>query len=105
MFFNVDETYGYVEVYGKKDGRVDPINPHDILRTRTIGFDNIQRNVLSAVGSAEMAEPFCRYLSGLLPGYDDFYITLIYYPAIVADPYQRQQEVLYQCSAIKGQRK
>ena len=79
MFFNVDDTYSHVEVYGKMGG-VHSIDPHDIFRTRTFGFDNIHRNVLSAVGSRENAAAFCQYLAWRLPSCEDFVITLVYYP-------------------------
>ena len=101
MFFNVDETYSYVEVYGKMEGSVYLIDPHDIFRTRTFGFDNIHRNVLSTVGSRESAAAFCQYLAWRLPSYEDFVIMAVYYPSLVKEPYKRQQEVLYQCGSVK----
>src|SRR6185295_8127850 len=50
MFYNVGDNYGYVQVYGIKDKKIQPIDAHDIFRTRTIGFDNIHRDILSSVG-------------------------------------------------------
>src|SRR5438309_486667 len=35
MFYNVDDSYGLVEVLGVKDNILQVIDPHDILRTRT----------------------------------------------------------------------
>ena len=103
MFFNVDETYSYVEVYGKMGEDVQLVDPHDIFRTRTIGFDNIHRNVLSAVGSRALAAPFCRYLAWRLPAYQDFVVTAVYYPSLVKEPAKRWQQVLYQCGSPQGQ--
>ena len=99
MFFNVDETYSYVEVYGKSDGSVHLINPHDIFRTRTFGFDDIHRNVLSTVGSQGNAAAFCQYLAWRFPSYEDFVVTAVYYPSLVKEPYKRGQDVLYRCGS------
>lgn len=97
MFFNVDQTYSYVEVYGKIGETVQPIDPHDIFRTRTFGFDNIHRNVLSGVGSRESAAAFCQYLAWRLPAYEDFVVMTVYYPSLVKEPYKHWQEPLYRC--------
>ncbi|MBI5150327.1 MAG: hypothetical protein HZA28_06120 [Candidatus Omnitrophica bacterium] len=97
MFFNVDDSYSYVEVYGKKGEALQPIDPHDILRTRTIGFDNIHRNVLSTVYSRELAGPFCRFLKRRLPYYDDFVVVAVEYPSVSREPDRRLQQALYRC--------
>lgn len=97
MFLNVDETYSHVEVHGKTGGNVYLIDPHDVFRTRTFGFDNIHRNVLSGVGSRESAAAFCQYLAWRLPSYEDFVVTAVYYPSVVKEPYRRRQELLYWC--------
>ena len=99
MFFNVDETYSYVEVYGKMGESVHLIDPHNIFRTRTFGFDNIHRNILSNVGSGDHAAAFCRYLSWRLPSYENFVVMAVYYPSLVKEPYRRRQEVLYRCGS------
>lgn len=105
MFFNVEDTYSHVEVYGKMGDSVHLIDPHDIFRTRTFGFDNIHRNVLSSVGSRQNAAVFCQYLAWRLPSYEDFVITSVYYPSVVKEPYKRWQEVLYRCElSTKGKR-
>ena len=97
MFFNVDDSYSYVEVYGKKGEVLQLIDPHDVLRTRTIGFDNIHRNVLSAVYSRELAGPFCRFLKRRLPYYEDFIIVAVEYPSVSKEPGRRLQQSLYRC--------
>src|SRR3989338_10666462 len=105
MFFNVDDTYSHVEVYGKMGESVHLVDPHDIFRTRTLGFDNIHRNVLSSVGSRQNAAVFCRYLAWRLPSYEDFVITTVYYPSLVREPYKHLQEVLYRCGlSAEGKR-
>ncbi len=59
MFFNVDKSYGLVEVYGMRDGQPVLIDPHQIFQTKAVGYDNIHRNVLvsvlspSSIGSAQ----------------------------------------------------
>lgn len=97
MFYNVDDHYGYVEVYGARNKTLELIDPHDVLRTRTILFDNIHRNVLSLAGSAHMQKDFCRFLKRRFPYYDNFYVTSIFYPSLTKNPPQRWQNVLYQC--------
>src|SRR3989344_5816493 len=105
MFFNVDETYSYVEVYGKMGASVHLIDSHDIFRTRTFGFDNIHRNILSNVGSGDHAAAFCRYLSWRLPSYEDFVVMAVYYPSLVKEPYRRRQEVLYRCGSPRKEKR
>lgn len=101
MFFAVDDDYGCVEVFGVKDKKLQVIDPHDILRTRTIGFDNIHRNVLSTVGSPSMAKSFCPFLERRFPYFDRFLVVAVYYPSLTKEPYQRLQQVQYQCIARK----
>ncbi len=104
MFFHVDDAYGYVEVYGQKGKDVQLLDPHEIFRTRTIGFDNVHRNVLSTVADTHLAKPFCKYLEYRFPYFDRFFVTGIYYPSIVKEPFKRLQQVKYQClSAQPGQ--
>src|SRR4051812_49155854 len=59
MFFNIENSFGYAQVYGVKNGRSQAIDPHDILQTRPIGYDNIHRDALLEVLSADMIHPFC----------------------------------------------
>lgn len=97
MFYNVDETYSYVDVYGKRGEHIHPIDPHDIFRTRTIGFDNIHRNVVSVVSGEEAVRPFCQYLKWRFPDYDDFVVVAVYYPSLIQEPHTRWQRALYRC--------
>ena len=97
MFFNVDDQYGQTEVYGVKDGRPQLIDPHLILTTRPIGYDNIDRNALSAVLSREMVNPFCRYLSRKFPYFEKFLIVYVQYPSLSKASFERRQQVLYSC--------
>lgn len=97
MFYAVSDSFGYVEVYGVKEGVSQLIDPHDIFRTRTIGFDNIHRNILSTVSNRQLARPFCTYLERRFSYFDRFLITVVYYPSISKEPHRRLQEVRYQC--------
>ena len=98
MFFNVDDGYGLVEVYGVKDNKPYFIDPHEILRTRTIGFDNIHRNILGEVASVDQSRPFCRFLRYRFPNFDKFLVTVIYYPSLTKERFKKFQEVRYQCA-------
>ena len=97
MFFHVDAGSGHAAVYGIKDNVPQMIDPHDILATRTICFDNIHRNVLTNVFSAQNKEPFCRFLKRKFGYFDDFLITGIYYPSVAKDHYLRLEKLVYAC--------
>lgn len=97
MFYNVDDHFGYVEVYGIRGKETQLIDPHDIFRTRTFGFDNIHRNILSSVADPGLGRSFCRFLRYRFPYFDRFAVTVVYYPSIIKKPYERYQEIKYQC--------
>ncbi len=97
MFYSVDDQFGYAEVYGVKGPMTELIDPHEILETRFIGFDNIQRNVLSSVLSTQMQKPFCRFLKRKFPEFDNFLITAVQVPSITREPRVRYRHVFYDC--------
>lgn len=97
MFYDVGDDYGCAEVYGVNAQGAQQIDPHEILATRTIGFDNIHRNVLSLVFAGHMQGPVCRFLERKFPEFDNFLITAVHYPSVTKTPRQRLQRVLYQC--------
>jgi len=97
MFFNVNDSFSYVEVYGVKNEIPQLIDPHDIFRTRTIMFDNIHRNILSTVSRKEQGPAFCRFLRWRFPYFDKFLVSSVYHPDIIESPYKRSQQVRYQC--------
>ena len=97
MFFNVGEGYSHAEVYGVKDGRMQIIDPHQILQTRAIGYDNIHRNALVAVLSRELAQPFCVYLHRKFTYFDRFLVTYVSYPSVIKNPFEKTQALLYEC--------
>src|SRR5438445_6704213 len=59
MFFNVDDSFGNAEVYGVKDGLPQLLDPHQILTTRAIGYDNIHRGAMTTVFNTDIKDPFC----------------------------------------------
>jgi hypothetical protein len=97
MFFNVDDQFGYVEVYGFKNNVPQLIDPHQIVLTRDIGYDNIHRNILSDVASSSVKEPFCRYLQRKFPYFDGFVVTSVYYPSLTQAPHRRVHRIHYTC--------
>ena len=97
MFFNVNDTEGFVEVYGVINGNVQRLDPHEIIRTRNIGYDNIHRNALSAVLSPEMARPFCGYMKRKFPYFDKIIVVAVQYPHLSKNPLERNQRIWYRC--------
>ena len=97
MFYNVDDTFSSAEVYGVKDGQPQLIDPHQILTTRSIGYDNVHRNALSTVLYPNLKGEFCRYLHRKFPYFDNFWVTLVYWPSVTKTPFRRLQKIMYQC--------
>ena len=104
MFFNVDDRFGYREVYGIKEGKLQSIDPHEIVRTRTIGYDNIYRGVLGTVANPARAKDFCKYLNYRFPYFESFAVNLVYYPSITKEPYRRLQQVEYVCPQVSPEK-
>lgn len=98
MFYNLDDEFGYAEVYGVKNGIPQLIDPHAILQTRAIGYDNINRNVLSTVLAPGMAQTFCPFLERKFPYFDKFMVTYAVYPHLTQQPMERTQTVVYECN-------
>lgn len=97
MFFRVDDGYGFREVYGVKENKIQLIDPHDIFRTRTIGFDNIHRGILSSAASARQGADFCRYLSFRFPYFDNFVIQTTVLNNMTENSYDRNSRIEYKC--------
>ncbi len=97
MFFNVDRSYGFAEVYGVKAGRPTLLDPHDIFETRAVLYDNIHRNVLISVLSPYDGPRFCRYLSRKFPQYGRFTVVYAAYPDLIERPNEIQRRVAYRC--------
>ena len=97
MFYNVDNSYGHAEVYGVKDGKPQVIDPHCILQTRAIGYDNINRNALVTVLSNGVEKSFCAFLRRKFPYFDSFLVTYVNYPSVTERPFEKLQTVAYEC--------
>lgn len=99
MFYRVDKSYGQVQVYGFKDNVPHAIDPHEIFKVRTIGYDNIRRGVIGSAASERNRALFCRHLFTNFSYFDNFRVVYSYYPDFVGKPYETYQEILYACSA------
>ena len=97
MFFNVDPSYGFAEVYGVKDNRPVLLDPHAIFSTKAVGYDNIHRNVLIGVIYRDRARDFCRYLRRKFPDQDTFAVVYAEYPDVVANPERVVRQAAYYC--------
>ena len=97
MFYNVGDRFTYTEVYGIRNGMLVPIDPHDIIKTRFIGFDMVHRNVLSTVLKPGARQSFCNVLQKQFPQFDKFIVTAVEYPSLTQSRYDRRQVPVYQC--------
>lgn len=98
MFYRVDESYGNIRVFGYKEGKNYEIDPHEIFRVRTIGFDNIHRGVIGSAASQRNSRAFCAHLNKRFDDFEDFRIIYEHYPHFVAEPNERYQQMLYNCA-------
>lgn len=98
MFFRVDEAYGHTQIFGFNDENAFEIDPHEIFRVRTIGYDNIHRGVINGAASSPNYKSFCKQLFRRFKGYDHFRVVTSYYPQFVTKPHERYQRVLYNCT-------
>ena len=97
MFFNIDQRYGFIEVYGLRDGQPILLDPHEMFSTKAVGYDNIHRNALVGVMGRNRAEPFCRYLRRKFPEHREFAVIEAEYPDIVRTPDRIVRHVAYRC--------
>ncbi len=97
MFFNIDQRYGFAEVYGIRNGQPILLDPHDIFETKALGYDNIHRNMLIAVLSQAGGAAFCRYVGRTFPDYDAFAVVYAQYPDLIETPDRILRQVAYRC--------
>ena len=99
MFFNVDRSYGFAEVYALPRAGTEPVklDPHDIFETKAVGYDNIHRNVLVGVLYRDRAADFCRYLKRKFPQYAAFAVVYSQYPDVVDEPNRVLSQMAYRC--------
>ena len=98
MFYNIGDNFGYTQVYGVKEGNPEAIDPHQILQTRAIGYDNINRNALLSMLSPSQADIFCPFLKRKFPYFEKFLVTYVEYPRLTEQPLERTQTVVYECN-------
>ena len=97
MFFNIDKSYGFAEVYGVEGSKQILLDPHDILETKAVGYDNIHRNVLVGVLSRADKASFCRFLRRKFPSYDEFLVVYAQYPDLIMTPDRILRQLAYRC--------
>ncbi len=97
MFYNVEDKAGYVQVYGVRNGVPQLIDPHEIIRTRFIGFDMVHRNVLSLVLMPQARKGFCAVLQRQFPEFEKFIIMDVEYPSLTRSRFEQVQVPAYQC--------
>lgn len=97
MFYHIDRSYGFAEVYGLHDHTPTLIDPHRIFETKAVGYDNIRRNVLVGVLYRDRAPAFCAFLHRKFPAYDDFLIVHADYPDVAAAPPVVRRQPAYRC--------
>ena len=97
MFYHLDRSYGFAEVYGLAAGQPFLIDPHAIFETRFVWYDNIRRNVLISVLSSHDGSRFCGYLHRKFPEYDGFAVMYGEYPDLIDRPTDRLYQTAYRC--------
>ncbi len=97
MFFNIEPTYGFAEVYALEGRQPTKLDPHDIFATWALGYDNIHRNVLIGVLSRDAAPSFCRYLTRKFAPTTAFAVVYSLYPDVITQPDQTLSQVAYTC--------
>lgn len=97
MFFTIDRSYGFAQVYGIREGEAIEVDPHAIFETRAVGYDNIRRNVLIGVLSRPLAPSFCRYLHRKFPAYESFAVRACEYPDVVESHDRVVCQTAYRC--------
>ncbi len=97
MFYHVDDRAVYAKVYGVRNGNTVLIDPHEIIRTRFIGFDMVHRNVLSVALIPSVRQDFCRALKDQFPEYEKFIVTAVEYPSLTSSRFEQIQAPFYHC--------
>ena len=97
MFYQVDDRAVYAKVYGIRNANTELIDPHEIIRTRFIGFDMVHRNVLSTVLMPSVRQDFCRVLKDRFPEFENFIVTAVEYPSLIRSRFEHVQTPVYEC--------
>jgi len=99
MFYNVDNSYGFAEVYGIRGDEPTLLDPHAIFPIKNVGYDNIRRNVLVSVLDGRRAGNFCQFLRRKFPQYDSFAVVYAQYPDLIETPDRVLRQVAYRCES------
>ena len=102
MFFSVEHSYGFAEVYGLRDKHPERLDPHAIFETTAVGYDNIHRNVLVSLLEPDVATSCCPFLARKFPAYPEFAVVYAVYPDVVAEPERVVRYLAYRCPARGG---
>ena len=98
MFYNVDERFAHTQIYGIKGQNAILLDPHWILSTRFVGFDDIHRNVLISFLKRGGQPYVCQYLKRKFPEFDDYVVTVVEYPSVSKAPHLYLEQPLYRCA-------
>lgn len=98
MFFRVEQSFGFVEVYGTKDNQTFELDLHDIFDVRTVGFDNIHRGIMNSAAQKSLGKSFCRHLFRKFKYFDSFVIVNNYFPEFIDKPFKKYKQVSYRCT-------
>lgn len=98
MFYHVSPQASNVEIFGLDANRLPQlIDPHDILQTRPIGYDNIHRGALFAFADPGNQGRTCAFLRRKFGYFSGFLVTYVQYPDVSKKRHDQQRYVLYQC--------
>lgn len=97
MFYQVNDRAVYAKVYGVRNGIPELIDPHEIIRTRFIGFDMVHRNVVSTVLNPAVRQDFCRVLKDRFSEFEEFIVTAVEYPSLTRSRFEHRQVPFYHC--------
>lgn len=97
MFYHIGTSAGFAEIHARDEHQTTVLDPHDILETKAIGYDNIHRNVLVGVLYKERASAFCRFLTYKFPQYQAFAVVYASYPNIITQPDRLERSLVYKC--------
>lgn len=97
MFYSVEDSEGFAEVYGRKGEQAELIDPHSVFETRWVGYDNIHRNVMITALNPAYAPAFCAYLKRKFPAYEGFLIMEAWHPSVTKAPKRVIRQLAYRC--------
>lgn len=97
MFFHIDKSYGFAQVYAQTGNQIRLIEPHEIFRTRAIMYDNIRRNALISILSPALQQKTCDYLKWRFEGVERFLVTYNQIPDVTQKPLVKLEALAYEC--------